>query len=156
MAQAATVLAERLAELRPAQAQTFRANAAAFTAAVEDRMPEWQARVADAPGVVLFHDDGRYVAERFGVAVLGTIEPLPGIPPTASHLIALVRELAGRDGVVIRAAWHPAQGPNFVARELGWPVRQVRQDVPLDRLDRDAWFAMIDAWIDALVGGAER
>ncbi len=153
MAEAAGVLAERLAELRPAQAQTFRDNAAAFAGAIEERMPAWQARAADAPGVVLFHSDGRYLADRFGITVFGTIEPLPGIPPTASHLNALVRDLAGRDGVVIHAYWHPAQGPQFLARELGWPVRVVRHDVPLDRMDSEGWFAMIGTWIDALGDG---
>lgn len=156
MTQAAAALAEHLTGLRPADADAFRANAAAFANEVERRLPGWQARAASAPGVLLFHDDGRYLAGRFGIPVLGTLEPLPGIPPSAAHLNTLVHELAGRDGLILRAPYHPAQGAGFIARALDWPVREVPHDVPAGRLDSDAWFALIDAWIDAISGDGDR
>lgn len=150
MAEAAGALAERFAELRPAQARAFRDNAAAFAAAVEARLPGWKARSAAAPGIVLFHEDALYLADRLGVVIHGYLEPLPGIPPTASHLNTLVRELQGRAGVVIHADFHPAQGPAFLGRELGWPVKRATHEVPAGRLDSDAYFGIIDAWVDAM------
>lgn len=156
MTQAANALAEHLAGLRPAHAADFRANADAFAAEIELRMAAWELRAASAPVVVLFHDDGRYLTERFGVTVLGTLEPLPGIPPTAAHLNRLVQQLRGQDGIILHAHHHPHQGPAFLARELGWPVRALPHEVPAGRLDSAAYLALIDEWIDAITGGGQR
>ncbi len=153
MATAARALAGQLAGLRPAQADLYRDNAAAFAAAVDERLPVWRERSATAPGIVLFHEDARYLTELLGVRIHGYLEPLPGIPPTASHLNDLVRRLEGESGIVIHAEFHPPQGPDFLARELGWPVRQLAHDLPAGNLDSENYFALIDAWVDALDGG---
>ena len=50
-----------------------------------------------------------------GVPVLGYIEPLPGIPPTASHLRDLVDRLTGAKGVILYNSYHPSEGPHFSA-----------------------------------------
>lgn len=154
MGEAALALAERMAQLRPEQAQQFRANATAFVTDVEARLPDWQARTAGAAGIVMFHEDARYLADRLGIPVLGFIEPVPGIPPTASHLNDLVTRLAGQSGTIIHAPHHPARGPAFLGRELGWPVRELAHDVPADRLDSESWFALIEHWVEALAHGA--
>ena len=41
--------------------------------------------VAGAPGVVLYHRDALYLLDRFGVPLLGVLEPVPGVPPTGRH-----------------------------------------------------------------------
>lgn len=153
MSVAAEELAARMAELKPAHAEQFRSNAAAFSAAVDERMPAWRERVANATGVVLYHEDGNYAAERFGVPILGYIEPVPGIPPTASHLNDLVRRLGGESGVILYSVFHPPGGPEFLSRELGWPRQAISHGVPTDDLSASAYFALIDTWVDALASG---
>jgi zinc/manganese transport system substrate-binding protein len=66
MAIVASALGERMALLDPAGAETYRANARSFAAATEQRMDAWQARLAGAPGVVLYHRDALYLLDRFG------------------------------------------------------------------------------------------
>ena len=72
---------------------------------------------------VFFHKDGNYLAALLGVPVLGFVEPLPGIPPTASHLRGLVDQLKGQRGVILYNSFHPKGGPEFLSRNLGWPSR---------------------------------
>lgn len=153
MSVVAEELAARMAELQPANADQFRANAAAFATAIDERMPVWRERVADATGVVLYHEDGNYAADRFGVPILGYIEPVPGIPPTASHLNDLVRRLSGESGVILYSVFHPPGGPEFLSRELGWPRQAISHGVPTDDLSAEAYFALIDTWVDALASG---
>ena len=76
MATIARALAARLAELDPAQAEQYRARADVFADRVERRVTQWRARMAGAPGVVLFHRDAIYLLDRFAVPLLGTVEPL--------------------------------------------------------------------------------
>ncbi len=149
MAEVGKALAERLADIHPDGADSFRANAEAFAEQAAAHVSRWQEDAQDTPGVVYYHKDVDYLAELLGVEILGYIEPLPGIPPTASHLRDLVGALRGTDGVILYADFQPSQGPDFVARELGWSAHKLPSQVDVDG-DADDYFAMVGRWVDAL------
>jgi zinc/manganese transport system substrate-binding protein len=146
MGAAAEALAEVLAGLDGANASTFRANAQAFAARMAREVEGWQARVADAPGALLYHKDADYLMELLGVPVRGYLEPLPGIPPTARHIQQLVSELEGESGVIFHMVYEPARGPERVARELGWPVFRMNNNVP-EHGTMDDYVALIESWV---------
>jgi zinc/manganese transport system substrate-binding protein len=100
--------------------------------------------------VVLYHRDVNYLAAFLDVPVLGYIEPVPGIPPTASHLRDLVQRLSGSRGVILHSSFQSIDGPEFLARNLGWPRVQRQLEVPLDG-DGSAYLDHIDAWVNALI-----
>ncbi len=149
MALVGYALAERLGELLPERADEFQQNAERFSAAVAERMPDWRARAKEAPGVLLYHEDADYLLHALDVPLLGYIEPLPGIPPTASHLRSLVRGLADQQGVIWSMNYHPTRAGEYLARELGWRSVHLPSQVAVDG-DVDAYWAMIDAWVRAL------
>jgi len=153
MASVARALAVRLGTLDPANTDLFASRAAAFAAATELRAAEWRRQAAGAPGVVFFHRDGNYLAAFLGVPVVGYIEPLPGIPPTASHLRDLVTRLSGTKGVIIFNTFHPKDGPEFLGRQLGWKTAQLPLEVPLDATG-SAYLSLVDQWVRAIAGGA--
>jgi zinc/manganese transport system substrate-binding protein len=152
MASIAGALADRLALLDAAGTARYRANAAAFRDAVDARMGGWRQRLAGAPGVVLYHRDAIYLLERFGVPLLGTIEPVPGVPPTARQISALAAKLRGRDGIIIHAPYQAPKAPRRLGRELGWPVQTLPLEPPADA-DGDGYLRHIERWI-GVVGGA--
>ncbi|MCX7674176.1 MAG: zinc ABC transporter substrate-binding protein [Thiobacillaceae bacterium] len=149
MSTIARALAERLVRLDPARAADYRARAEAFARTVQARLPAWRAQVAGSAGAVLYHKDGVYLLERLGLPLLGTLEPIPGVPPTARHLQGLIERLQGRKGVVLYHAYQPAQGPQRVAEALGWPVQVVPMEPPADA-DADGYLRLIDQWVAAL------
>lgn len=149
MADVADALAERLAELAPERNEEFRDNAQAFREKVDTRLPEWRERVADAPGVLLFHKDANYLMRLLDVPILGYVEPIPGVPPGAEHLRSLVREHQGREGVILHTDFNPSRGPEFLERELEWPRQALPTAVPRDGTAAD-YFDMIDRWVDAV------
>jgi zinc/manganese transport system substrate-binding protein len=142
-------LAGRLSQLDPAHEATYRANAEAFAKAVADRVPKWKEEAAGAPGVVLYHKDANYLLRLLGVPVLGYVEPLPGIPPTAQHLQELVRDLKGKKGVILFTDYQPAQGPDFLAAQLGWKTKRLSPEVGLKGTE-ETYFAMIGQWVQAV------
>jgi zinc/manganese transport system substrate-binding protein len=150
MAVLAGALAERLAQLDPASRAKFVAGAEAFAARVTARVPEWRAIAGKSQGVVLYHRDATYLTTLLGVPVLGYVEPIPGIPPTASHLRELVRSLTGVRGVILHNTFQSSDGPDFLARNLGWPRAQLPLEVGLDASAID-YLAHIGAWVDAMV-----
>jgi zinc/manganese transport system substrate-binding protein len=151
MAQVARALAARLAQMDPANAAAFNANAAAFGRLVDERVPRWKSKAQRAPGVVFYHKDGNYLAALLGVPVLGFVEPLPGIPPTASHLRDMVQRLKGKEGVILFNSFHPEGGPEFLARNLGWKAQRLSHDVGL-KADAAMYLDHIEQWVNAIAG----
>lgn len=149
MGQVGLALAERLAELDPAHAADYRARAAAFQKRVEQRLPVWQERTSGLPGAVAFHLDVNYLLARFDVPLLGMLEPVPGIPPTAAHIKALTERLSGKPGIVLFTTYQPDRAPKSVAKALGWPSVRLQLEPPLDA-DGDVYLEHIGQWIDAL------
>jgi zinc/manganese transport system substrate-binding protein len=151
MAQIARALAERMVKLEPGQAAAFRERAGRFAAAVQQRVPRWQAQAAGSPGGVLFHKDGNYLFALLGLPILGYVEPVPGVPPSASHLNSLTAKLKGQRGVILHHAYQPARGPQLLASRLGWKTAVLPLE-PAKDADAAAYFRLIDAWVAALAG----
>jgi zinc/manganese transport system substrate-binding protein len=151
MAAAGEALAERMARLAPANADAFRENARAFAERMARETAAWRERVRGAPGALLYHKDADYLMARLDVPILGYLEPLPGIPPTARHIQRLVTELAGREGVAFHMGHEPARGPERVARELGWQAFRMRNNVP-ENGTVDDYVALIESWVERLEG----
>ena len=149
MARVARALAGKLGALAPGSAAAFTANAAAFERAVAVRLPAWRQQAAGAPGAIFFHKDANYLAQLLDVQILGYVEPVPGIPPTASHLRDLVSRLKGSRGVIIHATFQPDEGPQFLAKSLGWKVVRLPLEVGLEA-GSAAYLAHIDQWVSAI------
>jgi zinc/manganese transport system substrate-binding protein len=148
MAQVADALGERMARLDSANAALPRQRRA-LRRGRRQRMPGWQAQLADAPGVVLYHRDAIYLLDRFDVPLLGTIEPVPGVPPSGRDLRNLAGKLRGRDGVIIHAPYQSPKGPRKLGRELGWPVQMLPLEPPVNA-DGDGYLRHIDRWVSAI------
>lgn len=90
---AASLIAERLAELDPSGAEGFRQRAKAIAARLEEKTAQWKARV-EKSGVkkaISYHKTFSYFFHRFGIENPITLEPKPGVPPTSRHLIEVIR-----------------------------------------------------------------
>lgn len=151
MAQVARALAARLAALDPGGASQYRANAESFAASAAARIEAWKSRVAGAPGALLYHKDVNYLMARLGLPVLGYVEPIPGVPPTAQHLRNLVQRFTGQRGVILYTTVQPPQGPDFLAKGLGWAATRLPLEPSVDAT-ADDYFALIAQWVTALAG----
>ncbi|MGD2119683.1 MAG: metal ABC transporter substrate-binding protein [Chromatiales bacterium] len=152
MAKVAQALAERLALLDNAHAAEYRARADAFAQRVAARVTNWRQRLGNPVGVVSFHKDITYLLDRFNVPYWGTLEPVPGVPPTAAHIRSLIDDLQGKSGLVLYTTYQPAQAPTALADALGWKQVRLPLEPPLDA-DGDDYLAHMQRWIDALAAG---
>ncbi|MEW6613481.1 MAG: metal ABC transporter substrate-binding protein [Pseudomonadota bacterium] len=149
MATVAQALAQRLGRLDPANVARYQANAKAFAGQVAARLPQWRERARGAKGVLLYHKDGNYLMSLLGVPILGYVEPIPGIPPSAQYLSELVQRLKGQQGVILYAVFQPSQGPQFLAGQLGWKAFRLPLEPAVDA-DSAGYFALIDQWVNAV------
>ena len=105
--QVAVGLAARLAELDAAHAGGYKARAAALQKRLEEKTEAWKKRVS-ASGIsqaFTYHKTLLYFFDRFGLKNPGQLEPKPGIPPTAGHLLELIK-IAREQGVKLCLVEH--------------------------------------------------
>lgn len=118
-------IAKRLGELDPEDAAGFTARQEAFDRKVAAAEKRWDELMAPYRGVkvVTYHRSWSNFADRFGLDVMGYVEPRPGIPPSPSHTIALIREMKAKGvKILIVEPYFDLKTPNSVARETGAKV----------------------------------
>jgi zinc/manganese transport system substrate-binding protein len=150
----ARALAKEFAARDAPHADRYTANAEAFAAEIERRMPAWTEALKGRT-FVEYHRSWGYAAERFGMTIAGHVEPLPGIPPTAQHLAKLAATIRDREvPVVIRDVYHPGDPLEFLARETG--VRTAVLPSSCDEPTPESYFALFDRAAEVLGGGEAR
>ena len=76
------------------------------------------------------HPIWTYFADRFGLQVIGHLEPLPGVPPTTKHLEEIVATMRA-DGVriVLASAYYDPRYAKFVGDATGATVLRMANQV---------------------------
>jgi zinc/manganese transport system substrate-binding protein len=131
------------------QGADYRQRAESFAVEIKQRTPQWRQRVAGKAGALTYHKDAIYLLDFLGLPFLGTLEPVPGVSPTASHLEALAARLKGGKGVIIHTPYQPAAGANKLGQWTGMRVAMLPIEPPAGA-EAKAYFDLIDRWVDVL------
>ncbi len=121
----AEALAERLAELDPANAQTYRANTEDFLQRWSDARARWEERAAPLAGMrlVSHHRSFSYLADWLDLDIVATLEPKPGIPASGAHLSRLLEQLSPAPPAgIIRAPFENEKPAHWLSDRLSIPV----------------------------------
>jgi zinc/manganese transport system substrate-binding protein len=121
----ARAVAAKLSALDPEGTAVYAKNLAAFEARLDAKLQEWAAWMKPYVGtqVVTFHDSWPNFAHRFGLEIIGHVEPKPGIPPSPSHTLAtinLIREQ--RVPVILVEPYFDTKTPKSIAERTGAKV----------------------------------
>ena len=115
----------KLAAISPGDAAYFAQHEEDFEKRVSDAEKRWLALMAPYKGtkVVTYHRSWPNFAERFGLDVIGYVEPKPGIPPSPSHTLELIQEMKRQNVKIIMVEpYFDSKTPNSIARETGAKV----------------------------------
>jgi ABC-type Zn uptake system ZnuABC Zn-binding protein ZnuA len=129
----------------------YEAGLRRFRDDVDARLATWRAALAPFKGtkVVTYHKDFDYFFDRFGMEVLDTLEPKPGIPPSPTHLAELIPKMrAERVRLVVIEPYRERGNPEFVAQNTGARVL-VLPAMP-DGKDAPDYLALIDQDVQRL------
>ncbi|MEO8115764.1 MAG: zinc ABC transporter substrate-binding protein [Phenylobacterium sp.] len=118
-------LADRFAELDPANAAAYRARYQAFAANWQAALKRWQAEAAPLRGVPIAvqHRSWVYLETWLGLRRVIALEPKPGVPPSSGYL-AQVLDVLKKTPVkmIIRAAYEDGRPSEFVGGRAGVPA----------------------------------
>jgi zinc/manganese transport system substrate-binding protein len=125
IAKVAAALAERMVQLDPGDAVQYRARAKAFLERWQQAKARWEQEGAPLKGmpIVVYHKDMTYLVRWLGLREVGSLEPKPGLPPTASHLSELLANL-GRDPAkaVVRSAYTDPRAAQWLSERAKIPA----------------------------------
>ncbi|HEX5106931.1 MAG TPA: metal ABC transporter substrate-binding protein [Vicinamibacterales bacterium] len=121
----AQAILARLGELAPADRAYFAQRYADFDKRLAAGEKRWDALMAPYKGakLVTYHRSWPNFMERFGLEVIGYVEPKPGIPPSPSHTLELIDEMK-RQAVklIVVEPYFDLKTPKSVASQVGGSV----------------------------------
>ena len=150
-------LDDRLAELDPANAATYRQRGADFEKRWLAAMVKWKAEAAPLKGrkVVVHHISWVYLWNWLGLDEIGALEPRPGVPPTAAHLSELIATTKDSNTLaIVRAAYQDPKPADWLSQRTGVPAVTLPFTVGGDAQSKDL-FGLFDSTIAKLLGAAK-
>jgi zinc/manganese transport system substrate-binding protein len=121
----AKAIADRLSQMAPADAAFFAARYADFDKRLGEAEKRWDAAMAPYKGlkVVTYHRSWPNFVDRFGLDVIGYVEPRPGIPPSPGHTIDLIAEMKRQSvRILMVEPYFDLKTPQSIGRETGAKV----------------------------------
>jgi zinc/manganese transport system substrate-binding protein len=115
-------IANGLERVDPSNKSGYEANLQAFFKKIDDKMRDWQAKMAAFKGtkIIAYHNEWVYFETRFGLNIVDFMEPKPGIPPSPSQLVKVIKEIqANNIKVIISSPYFTTSSSDVVAKQTG-------------------------------------
>ena len=146
-------IAESFSALDTANAAAYQANEKAFENTINAKLQEWGKALLPYRGqsLVAYHDSWVYFAHRFGFVIDVFLEPKPGIPPSPSHLGAVIGKIKkGHIKAILVEPFHNRKIAEKVAASTQAKIVDFAQ-YPGALPNTDTYVQMIDALVSRLV-----
>jgi zinc/manganese transport system substrate-binding protein len=147
-------IATKLEQYRPNDKAYFEQRLSDFSNRLNDGLKRWQTAMAPFKGakVVTYHRSYPNFADRFGLDVVGYVEPRPGIPPSPGHTLDLIQEMKRQNiKVILMEPYFDQKTPNSIASQTGAKVLVLPPSVGGEKSITD-YIKLFDVDVNMLVG----
>ncbi|HUP63621.1 MAG TPA: metal ABC transporter substrate-binding protein [Thermoanaerobaculia bacterium] len=144
----------KLAELRPSDAAFFATRLNDFKSRMNAADKRWRAALAPFRGakIVTYHNSWPNFMRRYGLNVIGFVEPKPGVPPSPSHLFDLINKMKREKvKVIVMEPYFDHKTPRSVAQRTGAQLLVLYPSVGGAKSGTDDYFSLFDTNIATLV-----
>jgi ABC-type Zn uptake system ZnuABC Zn-binding protein ZnuA len=128
----AQAVRDKLSQLAPADRAYFDQRYRDFDARLTAAEKRWDATMAPYKGtkVVTYHRSWPNFMERFGLDVMGYVEPKPGIPPSPSHTLELISSMKAQGvKLIVVEPYFDLKTPRAIATQVGGTVLELAPSV---------------------------
>jgi zinc/manganese transport system substrate-binding protein len=125
IAKVAAALAQRMARLDATEGDLYRYRSRAFLERWQQAVAGWEKRAAPLRGtpVVVHHRELSYLVHWLGLREIGSLEPKPGLPPTAAHLNELLVRLGKEPAkLIVRSAYLDPRPAEWLSERTKIPI----------------------------------
>jgi len=151
-------IVDKLSQFRPGDRAFFEERLKDFSARLAEAEKRWASMMAPYKGtkVVTYHRSFPNFAERFGLDVIGYVEPRPGIPPSPQHTLDLINEMKRQNvRLVLVEPYFDLKTPNSIGRATGAEVLVMPPSVGGVKEVTD-YFKLFDYDINLLIGALKK
>lgn len=85
-------IASKLSELEPKKKDVFTKNQNEFEKKMSEMINKWKL-VALKKKIISYHKTLSYFYDEFGISNIAVLEPKPGIPPSAAHILKVIKKI---------------------------------------------------------------
>ena len=124
----AEAFSTRLQSVDSDNRQYYQRRLADFSSDWTAAIKQWETRAASLKGkkVIVYHKNWSYLLAWLQIDVIGDLEPKPGIPPTSSHLSALVSKTRQTEtDIIVIANYQNDRGAQWLSEKSGIPVAEL-------------------------------
>jgi zinc/manganese transport system substrate-binding protein len=110
----------------------YEKNYAAFAQSWQKNMARWKQKMAGKKGVkvIQFHDNLAYFNKAYDLVNIGTIEPLPGIPPSSKHTLELISLIkAEKPCCILHDVYHSTKTAEYISGKTGIKIIIMPHDI---------------------------
>jgi zinc/manganese transport system substrate-binding protein len=146
-------ISNRLSQLRPKDAAYFAARLDTFKKRMNDANRKWTAMLAPYRGakIVTYHNSWPNFTRRYGLNVVGFVEPKPGVPPSPSHTFELINLMkAQKVKAILVEPYFDLKTPKSIAERTGANLLVLYPSVGA-RPELDDYFKLFDRNVTELV-----
>jgi ABC-type Zn uptake system ZnuABC Zn-binding protein ZnuA len=121
----AQAIRDTLTALSPNDKAYFSQRYTDFDQRLATAEKRWDAALAPYKGtkLVTYHRSWPNFMERFGLDVMGYVEPKPGIPPSPSHTIELIEDMKRQGAkLIVAEPYFDLKTPQAIATQVGGKV----------------------------------
>jgi len=108
----------------PQHQQVFEKNLKAYVAELDNWIGRWEKMAAPLRGIkfVEYHPEWIYLADRFGMKRIGSVELKPGIEPTPNHIVDLTQQIKQEKARLLIYGSQNPRIPQQISNETGIKV----------------------------------
>jgi ABC-type Zn uptake system ZnuABC Zn-binding protein ZnuA len=121
----AQAIQQKLAQLAPQNAAYFAQRFQDFDRRLQEAEKRWEQQTVSLKGteVITYHSSWPSFTERFGLRVVGYVEPKPGIPPSPSHTLEVINQIKqDKIKLILVEPYFDLKTPKAIANQTGAEV----------------------------------
>lgn len=141
-----------LEKVDPSNKTYYEGKLQEFNTKIDTKMKEWQTKMTPYKGskIIAYHNEWVYFETRFGLKIVDFMEPKPGIPPTPSQLVKVIKEVKDNSiKVIISSPYFTTSSSDVVAKQTGVKELTLATSVGAFNEIKD-YFGLFDYNIDHL------
>lgn len=144
-------ISKRLQQIDPDHKNLYTKNETAFLQKWQNAIQKWEQQAASLKNmaIVVHHTNAAYLIDWLGLKQVATLEPKPGLPPTASHLEDVLQKIKNQNvKFITRAPYENEQASQWVSEKTNIPMIVLPYTVDGD----ENLFSLFDQTIALLKG----
>src|SRR4051812_38339411 len=111
-----------LERIDPSNKSFYESNLQAFFKKIDDKLKGWLEKFNPYRGakIIAYHNEWVYFEKRFGLEIVDFMEPKPGIPPSPTQLVKVIKEVkANNIRVIVSSPYFTTSSSDVVSKQTG-------------------------------------